>query len=158
MTTTPAPRRSPSASIIKRRAARLAFVQYLYQQKLEGGPRSILRYCDEIKHRLTEIDEEDPAAAPDFKFLQKLLEGFVPEEAAIQNRLTAQMAKGRPLDRISSLMQSLLEAATFELVYYPEVKQNIVLDEYVSIAAEFFDNPELGFVNGVMQEVAHGLK
>lgn len=152
--TSATPRRSPSPSIIKRRASRLAFVQYIYQQKLEGGPKPVEKYCDDLSTRVLEKDEEDPTAEPDFKFLKKLLEGFAPEQAAIQNRLTTQMAKGRAFDRVSPMMQSLLEAAAYELVYYPEVKKNIVLDEYVSLAAEFFDNPELGFVNGVIQEVA----
>ena len=106
---TTSPRRSPSASIIKRRAARLAFVQYIYQQKLEGGPKPIQRYSDDIAARVLEQDAEDPSAEPDFKFLRKLLEGFAPEQAAVQNRLTAQMAKGRAFDRVSPMMQSLLE-------------------------------------------------
>lgn len=155
---TNSPRRSPSPSIIKRRAARLAFVQYIYQQKLEGGPKPIQRYSDDIAARVLEQDAEDPAAEPDFKFLRKLLEGFASEQAAVQNRLTAQMASGRAFDRVSPMMQSLLEAASYELLYFPEVKKNIVLDEYVSIAAEFFDNPELGFVNGTIQQLADSLK
>lgn len=149
----------PSPSIAKRRAARLAFVQYLYQLKLEGAPKAIENYSKDIKRRVAEEHEEadDRTPAPDFKFLHKLAEGFAPEQAAVQLRLTEQMAAGRAFSRVSPLMQSLLEAGAYELMYYPEVKAKIVLDEYVGIAAEFFDNPELGFVNGTLQELVNGM-
>lgn len=144
-----------SPSIAKRRAARLAFVQSLYQARLEGAPKTVAQYHADIRRRMT--DEEDPTPEPDFKFLKKLQEGFATEQAAVQLRLTEQMAKGRAFGRISPLMQSLLEAGAYELIYYPETRAKILLDEYVGIAAEFFDNPELGFVNGVLQEVVRKL-
>lgn len=150
---------SISPSITKRRAARLSFVQYIYQLKLEGAPKAIDNYSKDIKRRMKEKHDEadDNTPSPDFKFLTKLAEGFAPEQAAVQLRLTEQMAKGRALTRVSPMMQSLLEAGAYELIYYPETKAKIVLDEYVGIAAEFFDNPELGFVNGVLQELSNAL-
>jgi prepilin-type N-terminal cleavage/methylation domain-containing protein len=55
-------------------------------------------------------------------------------------------------------MQALLEAGAYELIYYPETSAKILLDEYVALAAEFFDDPELGFVNGTLQELADALR
>jgi N utilization substance protein B len=153
-------------SIIKRRAARLAFVQYLYQSKLEAAPPSVAAYCADIALRLQQdalaslagAEQEDPTAEPDFKFLTKLLEGFLPEQAAVQRRLTEQMEKGRAFHRVSPLVQALLESAGYELLFYPETSEKIILDEYVSLAAEFFDNPELGFINGTLHELTRSAR
>ncbi len=140
-----------SPSITKRRASRLAFVQYLYQQKLGGAPVGAESYLEEILER-------EPEMAVDKAFLKKLLKGFADERAHLQHILEQQMAKGRAFNRVSPLIQSLLEAAAYELVFYPEVKTKILLDEYVSLAAEFFDDPELGFVGGTLQELANGIR
>lgn len=140
-----------SPSITRRRAARLSFVQYLYQQKLGGAPHTPEAFLEEMALR-------EPEMTVDKAFLRKLLKGFSDERAHLQHILEKQMEKGRKFDRVSPLIQSLLEAAAYELVYYPEVKTKILLDEYVSLAAEFFDDPELGFVGGTLQELADNLR
>jgi transcription antitermination factor NusB len=158
------PKPAPN-STVKRRSARLAAVQYLYQWTLEEKQPAIEAYITAYSERMLEpqdVHEEDgiplvPAAAPDFALLRKLLKGLDSEHAAIREFLSAQMEAGRPLERTSPLIQSLLEAAAYELVHHESLKPAIILSEYTAIAAGFFDNPELGFINGTLQEVAKTL-
>ena len=42
--------------------------------------------------------------------------------------------------------------------YHPKLKPAIIINEYVGIAAEFFDAPETGFINGVLQEISTSLR
>lgn len=153
-------------SIEKRTSARLAAVQYLYQWKLREIKWPVEDYINHYSERLLEPndrEEEDdiplmPSVAPDFAFLRKLLNGLVDEQATVQAFLSQQMDAGRSFDRTSPLIQALLEAGTYELIHHETLDAGIILSEYTALAAGFFDNPELGFVNGVLQEAAKSLR
>lgn len=152
-------------SIEKRRSARLAAVQYLYQWKLEGQAQPVERYIETYSQRILEEagkDKEEyviaPDTPPDFAFLRKLLSGLAEQHETVQAYLAKQMEKGRAHSRTSPLIQSLLEAGTYELIHHDGLKPSIVLSEYTALAAGFFDNPELAFVNGTLQEVCNSLR
>ena len=152
-----------ASSIEKRTAARIAAVQYLYEWKLAEKPQAIERYIEGYSERYLEPvhreEEEDnipltPTAPPDFAFLRKLLSGLQDEVNTVRLFLEQQMDEKRPLDRTSPLIQSLLEVGCYELIHHETLDSGIILSEYTAIAAGFFDNPELGFINGTLQEAA----
>jgi transcription termination factor NusB len=153
-------------SLDKRRASRLAAVQYLYQWHLNQKPPAVEPYIAQYSERLLETEDEKAGeehplrngAAPDFAFLRKLLLGLNDEHQATRSFLEKLMEKGRPLHRTSPLIQSLLEVGSYELIHYESLSASIILSEYTAIAAGFFDNPELAFVNGTLQEVANHLR
>ena len=61
-------------------------------------------------------------------------------------------------ERLSKLLRSILRSAAFELVYTPSLKTGIIMNEYVDITASFFDDPELGLTNGLLQELANSVR
>jgi N utilization substance protein B len=46
-----------------------------------------------------------------------------------------------------------LRCGVFELLHRRDVPREVVLDEYVEIAKSFFDGPEPGFINGILDAV-----
>jgi len=156
-------------SVQQKNAARLVFVQAVYGEHFGIAIRSaedwVKRYEDEILADATtpeiEADEQSeevfglkPEAEPDMRFLRKLLRGWIEEKAAVKHYLTEFLdGKKRPYSRLSPLIQSVLCAASYELLH-SATKPPVLLKEYTEIAAGFFDNPELGFINGTLQEVA----
>jgi len=152
---------NPTKSTQMRHSSRLAAVQYLYQWKLEAKMPDMARFIEATNERQLEPKEESPdehmlapKASADMAFLRKLLTGYAQENETVRLYLESQMEEGRAHDRTSPLIQSLLEAGAYELIHHDNIKTNIILSEYTAIAARFFDNPELGFVNGVLQEAA----
>lgn len=158
-------------SIERKNAARLVFVQALYGEHFgvtinsaEGWANlySENRLADEANpeqetdEHSEEVFELKTEYLPDMKFLRKLLRGWLDEKAVVSQLLTTQLSNDekRSFDRLSPLMQALLNAATYELTH-ATTKTPVVLKEYVDIAAGFYDNPELGFINGTLQEIAN---
>ncbi len=154
-------------STIKRHNARLAAVQYLYQSKLTDKMITVDKYVNNYSEQLLEQASQTAADddslqtmdyPPDFAFLRKLLTGLQTNYPQLQNYLHKIITKHRSIKRTSPLILSLLEAGAYELIYHDNIKAEIILSEYTSIAADFFDNPELAFVNGLLQEIANDIK
>jgi len=59
-----------------------------------------------------------------------------------------------PLRRLNLTLRSLLRAGVYELTWRPDVPALVIIKEYVSIAADFFDGKEPGMVNGILDKVA----
>ena len=48
--------------------------------------------------------------------------------------------------------------ATYELSHRPDVPVAVIINEYVEITKAFYEGDEIGFINGVLQEVAQNLR
>jgi Transcription termination factor len=157
-------------SVLRKNAARLVFVQALYGEhfdiSIESAESWVARYNEDLlTDQAVESLEEDehseelfelkPETLPDMQFLRKCLRGWLQEQAAVRRVVDGVLndKEKRPLERLSPLIQSILCAAAFEMVHL-STKTPVILKEYVEIASGFFDNPELGFINGMLQELA----
>jgi N utilization substance protein B len=61
------------------------------------------------------------------------------------------------LERIDSIVRAAVRVATFELLRRADVPVAVVIDEYVGIVNAFFDGPEGGFTNGLLDRMAREL-
>ena len=163
-------KQSDNLSLQRRHAARMAAVQYLYQQRLAPG-EGIEPYITRIGNALLEVNDapmddeaaaflEKPEVTPDFAFLRKLLEGLESEVAAMRALLEKQNDQPgkRAFGRLSLIIQCILLAGTYELAHHNQLDAPIIINEYVSLAAGFYDAPECGYINGTLQEMAKGLR
>ena len=162
-------------SIARKNASRLVFVQALYGEHFGVAIKSAEGWvelynedllADEANPELEEDENSDEVfqmktdSLPDMKFLRKLLRGWLEEHAAVKYQLSMQLdsvKEKRRFSRLSPLIQSVLCAAAFEL-QHTNTKAPVVLKEFTDIASGFFDNPELGFINGTLQDIANNQK
>ncbi|CAN1552877.1 NusB Transcription termination factor [Caulobacteraceae bacterium] len=149
-------RTKPSSITDARRGARLAAVQALYQMEISGGgvKSTVREYLD---HRLGEDSETGPLETADVDFFRALVEGVVEEQALIDASIKLRLAKGWRLERIDSIVRAAVRVATFELLRRADVPVAVVIDEYVGIVNAFFDGPEGGFTNGLLDRLAREL-
>jgi N utilization substance protein B len=154
MSATPTPRATERAPRRKgrspRRRARLAAIQALYQIELLGEKPE--RVIAEFAGRLEGVP------ATDFDFFRALVAGASAAREVIDGRIAATLAKGWRLERLSITMRGLLRAAAFELDRFRDIPPRVTVSEYVDLAREFFDAPEIGFVNGVVETLARALR
>ena len=61
-------------------------------------------------------------------------------------------------DRMNALLLSILRAALFEFVHFPETPKAVLISEYLNISHAFFDQDEPRFVNGILQAIASRLR
>ena len=143
-----APSRSQARS-----AARLAAVQALYQQQMEGT--ALIKLLDEFhQHRLGQEIEGDEYVDADVAFFDDLVRGVDARRSEIDELLTARLAQGWTLARLDKTLVQILRAGTFELIARADVPHAASISEYVDVAKAFFDDREAKFVNGVLDAVA----
>ena len=135
-----------------RSAARLAAVQALYQQEMEGTPlpRLIKEFHD---HRLGATIEDAQYHAAERDFFDDLVTGTEARRAEIDGLISGRLAEGWTLERLDRPMRAILRAGAYELIARPDVPVASVISEYVDVAHAFYDKRESGFVNGLLDAI-----
>ena len=136
-----------------RSAARLAAVQALYQQEMEGTP--IPRLLEEFHdHRIGATIEDEQYHEAERDFFDDLVTGADARRADIDALISGRLAQGWTLDRLDRPMRAILRAGAYELIARPDVPVASVISEYVDVAHAFYDKRESGFVNGLLDAIA----
>ena len=141
-----------------RSAARLAAVQALYQQHMEGT--ALVRLLDEFhQHRLGRtIDDDDfddaEYADAEVPFFDDVVRGVDARRDEIDAAIAAKLAAGWSLVRLDKAMLQVLRAGTYELLARQDVPVAVAISEYVDVAKAFFDDGQAKFVNGILDAVA----
>jgi N utilization substance protein B len=138
---------------LSRSAARLAAVQALYQQEMEGTPIAALLH-EFHQHRLGATIDEVEYAEAEVDFFDDVVVGVDARGEEIDGLIAAKLAKGWSLARLDKPMKAILRAGAYELVARADVPVATVIGEYVDVAKAFYDARETGFVNGLLDALA----
>lgn len=136
-----------------RSAARLAAVQALYQQDMEGTPLRVLLH-EFHRHRLGATIEDVEYADAEVDFFDDLVAGVDARRAEIDALIAKRLATGWTLERLDKPMRQILRAGTYELLARIDVPAASVISEYVDVAKAFYAKRESSFVNGLLDAVA----
>lgn len=136
-----------------RSTARLAAVQALYQQEMEGTPLPQLLH-EFHHHRLGATIEDVTYAPAEESFFDDVVSGVIARRDEIDALIVARLSDGWSLERLHSPMRQILRAGAYELIARPDVPTGTVISEYVDVAKAFYDKRESGFVNGLLDAVA----
>jgi N utilization substance protein B len=141
-----------------RSAARLAAVQALYQQHMEGT--ALAKLLDEFhQHRLGSIiDDEEfqdvEYADAETEFFDDLVRGTIARLSDVDEAIAAKLNAGWNLTRLDKAMKAVLRVGAYELIARPDVPAAAAISEYVDVAKAFHTPKEAGFVNGLLDAVA----
>ena len=138
---------------ISRSAARLAAVQALYQQEMEGTPTARLLH-EFHNHRLGATIEGETYAEAEISFFDDLVEGTLARRDEIDQLITKRRAEGWSLERLDKPMKAILRVGAYELIARNDVPVATVINEYLDVADAFYDQREKGFVNGLLDAIA----
>ena len=145
------------ARSLSRSAARLAAVQALYQQEMEGTPipRLLKEFHD---HRLGATIEDAQYHDAERDFFDDIVVGAEARREQLNALISSRLAEGWTLERLDRPMRAILRAGAYELVARPDVPIASVISEYVDVAHAFYDQRESGFVNGLLDAVAKDVR
>ena len=136
-----------------RSAARLAAVQALYQQHMEGT--ALARLLDEFhQHRLGREIEDDQYAEADVDFFDDIVAGVDARREEVDELIAGRLTERWTLARLDKTMLQILRAGTYELIARKDVPKGAAISEYVDVAKAFFDDREAKFLNGVLDAIA----
>lgn len=150
MTDQPANRMKNHDAVARRHRSRLAAVQALYQVDLVAV---------DAEQAVTELlARRDQAPNFDEAYLSRLAGGAEAGLTELDVLISERLSADWPMARLSVTARALLRVATFELRECMDVPARVVVSEYVDIARGFFDEAETGFINGVLDGLARGLR
>lgn len=145
-----------------RRASRLAAVQALYQLTLSSPDGSEDEVEDAIidflTHRPGAELPEDAYAEFDDNLFSDLVRGTRRHHRQLVEILDGALPVRWKFARLDRILAEVLGCAAYELKHRPDVPVAVIINEYVEITKAFYDGNEGGFINGVLQEVAQGLR
>lgn len=137
-----------------RTVGRLRAVQALFQIEQTGAlPSTVV--VEFITHRLR--DAENVVLKFDTSFFTKLVEGTwrLREESDVMIRET--LKAGWSLDRIEPVTRAILRTAFYELSE-TQTPSAVIINEYLNITHDFFNDGEVAFVNGVLNTIVHKIR
>ena len=141
----------------RRAGARLAAVQALYEmEQADKSARATIR--EFMEDRLGLGPEGVPIEDADPDIFKSIVNAVVANQAKIDNAILARLAEGWKLTRLDATMRALLRAAGAEFIAHQELADAVILDEYVSLAHDFFDEPDAKFANALLQNVGRDLR
>jgi transcription antitermination protein NusB len=137
----------------KRSLSRLAAVQALYQHHLTGMLASDI-IAEFHAHRFQQPLEEIPLLDLDRELFNDLVLGAGNRIADIDLMITANLAETWKLERLDAILLAILRCAIYEMWCRTDIPVRVTIDEYVSLTADFFDQKEPHFINGVLQKIS----
>jgi N utilization substance protein B len=128
-----------------RRGAREIAFRAIYQSDVTGEP--IDRCLSEI------LEDVDPH--PDVREFAASLTRSLQAHGAEIDASVSRIARNWPLDRMAATDRSVIRLATAEILYHAETPVRVALDEAIEIAKKYGTEGSGGFVNGILDRIAH---
>lgn len=141
----------------RRAGARLAAVQALYEmEQTEKSARATIR--DFMEDRLGLGPDGLPIEEADPDLFKSIVNAVVEHQARIDAAILGRLAEGWKLTRLDATMRALLRAGGAEFIAHQELSDAVILDEYVSLAHDFFEESDAKFANAVLQNIGQDLR
>ena len=138
----------------RRRAARVAAVQALYQMEINGGdPDDVV--AEFVAYRLS---DEARQAAIDLDLFADIVRGAAAGKAKADEHIGAALDKDRSIGRLEVIMRAILRAGAYELMARDDIDAALTISEYVAVADAFFNEREPALVNAVLDRLARRLE
>jgi N utilization substance protein B len=99
------------------------------------------------------IQSDELIIEPDENFLKELLSLTKQNVANIDKYIVEHIRKGWTIERLDPIIRSILRLAVCEMLFFGDIPVKVILDQYVSLAYDFYVAEEVGFVNGVLDTI-----
>lgn len=149
--------KEPPYGIQRKTKARLAAVQAVYSHDIAETAKDPAQLLAEALLYHTE-DEEGKAVAPDEKFLKKLIFGVFEQQEKIDTLIQQHLGNSWDVTRLGGVMRSLLRVGIFELIENQNLSIKTIINEYLNLSRGFFNEQEVGFVNGILDRIGHKIR
>ena len=143
-----------SPPIIEKSEARLAAIKALYANAMNEQKKTAGNVVLDILTYYHNSEEEIGNIQLDEKFLKSLIEGITEKTEELNTLIEKHLDKSWKIERLDHVMLAILQAGSFELITLDKIPYKVIINEYVDIAKQFFDEKEVGFINAVLDRIA----
>lgn len=137
-----------------RTIARLVIVQALFQiEQTQGSASTVI--AEFINLRLK--DKDINLSKVDSTFFANITSLAWKEHERSDEMIRGALKEGWTLERIEPVTRAILRAALCEIME-TETPTAVIIDEYLNLTRDFFDDTEVSFVNGVLNTIAQKVR
>ena len=94
----------------------------------------------------------------DTDFLKKVVAGVYQNEKKITKIIECNLSENWLIDRVDLTMKAIISLAIYELISYEKIPLQVIINEYVSIANQYLDKRNTGFINGILDNIAKNIR
>ncbi len=94
----------------------------------------------------------------DTDFLKKVVVGVHQNEKKITKMIECHLSENWLIDRVDLTMKAIISLAIYELMSYEKIPLQVIINEYVSIANQYLDKSNTGFINGILDNIAKNIR
>jgi N utilization substance protein B len=147
---------APGGDRDARAAARLLAVQALYQMDIAKTPlENIIR--EFVAHRLDVSMDGVNMPDSDAAYFENILRGVVENQTPIDRRIDECLSENWHLARLDSTLRAILRCGVYELAFGGDAPTGVLVSQYTDIAHAFFDGPEGGMANALLDRVGQAV-
>jgi N utilization substance protein B len=139
---------------------RLAATQAIYLYDLSNyqsdiALENIINYYN-TQNPLEEYDilSTEQLKLIDKNFLNKIFQETTQNLEKIDTKITSLLTKQQNISQLSSMLRAILRVGVCELLFFP-TPYKVVIDEYVTLAKDFYSLTEVNFINSILDKVAN---
>jgi len=129
---------------MKRRRAREYALQMLFQLDLTDTKSN----DDLLKDFWENIDEENELK----EFANEIIRGTRENIDAI-DEIIKKVAEHWSIERMAIVDRNILRAATYELLYRPDIPPSVTIDEAIEISKKYSTEDSASFINGILDKI-----
>ena len=94
----------------------------------------------------------------DINFLKNVVTGVSQNERKITKIIECNLSENWLIDRVDLTMKAIISLAIYELISYENIPLQVIINEYVTIANQYLDKSNTGFINGILDNVAKNIR
>lgn len=136
----------------RRRTARVAAVQTLYQAELVHT--SLAKAAEDMRKHYLGSSVDEMSLVADRRYFDLIIEA-VNQNGDRLISLVQGALQNRRLERMELILQAILVTGAAELLAVAESPPKVAISEYVDIADDFFGSAEASLVNATLDRIGH---
>ena len=131
---------------------RLLVVQTIYEQTLNKN-REDIKVEELFSDIIKQSSYKDKLKKSNLNFAKELYIGLRKNHVGVDKILLSSLSNKNKLKTMNKLLLSIFKVAIFELMFRENISKKIVISEYLMIANRFFEDSEIGLLNGVLDNL-----
>jgi len=92
------------------------------------------------------------------KFIKDIVLGTIERNDLILDELKNKLGDEFIFENLDKVFQTILKAATYELMYKPNLSLNIIIKEYLNSSNYFLENSQTKYLNALLDNIGKKLR
>jgi|TARA_B100001540_G_scaffold293996_1_gene293549 N utilization substance protein B len=92
------------------------------------------------------------------KFIKDIVLGTIERNDLIIDELKSNLGEEFVFENLDKVFQTILKAATYELMYKPNLSLNIIIKEYLNSSNYFLENSQTKYLNALLDNIGKKLR